>query len=259
MKGKNVQYAIELLEAEKSRQGIIPLTEVDNSLTVEDAYQIQLETVKLKIAQGKVIVGKKIGLTSVAMQKMLDVDEPDYGHLFDDMQLENGAIVKVDSMISPKVEAEIGFVLKEELVGPNITYIDVLMATKYVVPTLEIIDSRVKDWKIKLVDTVADNGSSAKVVVGDKTTTIDLVNLRTISMVLFKNGELQATGAGAAALGHPAYAIAWLANKLAEFGITLKKDELILPGALSAAISVSAGDIIEARFGALGSVTVHFE
>ena len=153
MKGKNVQYATELLEAEKSRQGIIPLTEKDNSLTVEDAYQIQLETVKLKIAQGKVIVGKKIGLTSVAMQKMLNVDEPDYGHLFDDMQIENGAIVKVDSMISPKVEAEIGFVLKEDLVGPNITYIDVLMATKYVVPTLEIIDSRVKDWKIKLVDT----------------------------------------------------------------------------------------------------------
>ena len=259
MVGKNVQYATELLEAEKSRQGISPLTEMDNSLTVEDAYQIQLETVKLKIAQGKVIVGKKIGLTSVAMQKMLDVDEPDYGHLFDDMQLENGAKIKVDSMISPKVEAEIGFVLKEDLVGPNITYIDVLMATKYVVPTLEIIDSRVKDWKIKLVDTVADNGSSAKVVVGDKTTTIDLVNLRTISMVLIKNGELQATGAGAAALGHPAYAIAWLANKLAEFKITLKKDELILPGALSAAISVSVGDTIEAKFGALGSVTVHFE
>lgn len=259
MKGKNVQYATELLEAEKSRQGIIPLTEMDNSLTVEDAYQIQLETVKLKIAQGKVIVGKKIGLTSVAMQKMLNVDEPDYGHLFDDMQIENGAIVKVDSMISPKVEAEIGFVLKEDLVGPNITYIDVLMATKYVVPTLEIIDSRVKDWKIKLVDTVADNGSSAKVVIGNKTTTIDLVNLRTISMVLFKNGELQGTGAGAAALGHPAYAIAWLANKLSEFGISLKKDELILPGALSAAISVSAGDTIEARLGSLGSVTVHFE
>lgn len=259
MVGKNVQYATELLEAEKSRQGISPLTEMDNSLTVEDAYQIQLETVKLKIAQGKVIVGKKIGLTSVAMQKMLDVDEPDYGHLFDDMQLENGAKIKVSSMISPKVEAEIGFVLKEDLVGPNITYIDVLMATKYVVPTLEIIDSRVKDWKIKLVDTVADNGSSAKVVVGDKTTTIDLVNLRTISMVLIKNGELQATGAGAAALGHPAYAIAWLANKLAEFKITLKKDELILPGALSAAISVSVGDTIEAKFGALGSVTVHFE
>lgn len=256
---KNIQFAIELLEAEESRQGIMPLTERDISLTVEDAYQIQLETMRLKLAQGKKVIGKKVGLTSVAMQKMLNVDEPDYGHLFDDMELENGTTVKVDSMLSPKVEAEIGFMLAEDLVGPNVTYIDVLMATKYVVPTLEIIDSRVSDWKIKLVDTVADNGSSAKVVVGDAKTTIDEVDLRTNSMVLYKNGELLATGAGAAALGHPAHAIAWLANKLHEFGITLKKDELILPGALSGAVAVSAGDKIEARFGKIGTVTVHFD
>ncbi|KAA0967053.1 2-keto-4-pentenoate hydratase [Sporosarcina sp. ANT_H38] len=247
------------MESEESRQGIAPLTERDQSLTVEDAYQIQLETVKMKLAEGKRIIGKKVGLTSVAMQKMLNVDEPDYGHLFDDMQLDSGVTVKIDSMIAPKIEAEIGFVLEEDLVGPNITYIDVIMATKYVVPTLEIIDSRVKDWKIKLVDTVADNGSSAKVVVGGKQTKLDAVDLRTNSMVLYKNGELLATGAGAAALGHPAHAVAWLANKLAEFGITLKKGELILPGALSGAVSVSAGDMIEARFGVLGSVIVHFD
>ena len=256
---KNIQYATELLEAEESRQGLLPLTDRDKSLTVEDAYQIQLEMVKIKLAEGKKIIGKKVGLTSVAMQKMLNVDEPDYGHLFDNMQIENGATVKIDSMISPKIEAEIGFVLEEDLVGPNVTYLDVIMATKYVVPTLEIIDSRVSDWKIKLIDTVADNGSSAKFVVGDEKTALDVVNLRTTSMVLFKNMELQATGAGAAALGHPAHAVAWLANKLAEFGISLKKDELILPGALSRAVSVSAGDTIEARFGTLGSVTVHFE
>ncbi len=256
---KNVQFAKELLEAEESRQGVAPLTERDQSLTVEDAYNIQLETVKMKLADGKKVIGKKVGLTSVAMQKMLNVDEPDYGHLFDDMQLDSGASVRVDSMIAPRIEAEIGFMLEEDLVGPNITYIDVIMATKYVVPTLEIIDSRVKDWKIKLVDTVADNGSSAKVVVGAKQTTLDAVDLRTNSMVLFKNGELLATGAGAAALGHPAHAVAWLANKLAEFGITLKKGELILPGALSGAVAVSAGDTIEARFGVLGSVTVQFD
>jgi 2-keto-4-pentenoate hydratase len=162
-------------------------------------------------------------------------------------------------LISPKVEAEIGFVLAEDLVGPNITYLDVLMATKYVVPTIEIIDSRVADWKIKLIDTVADNGSSAKVVVGDKQTTLNNVDLRTNSMVLSNNNEQVATGAGAAALGHPAHAIAWLANKLHEYGITLKKDELILPGALSGAVSVSAGDTINADFGALGSVSIHFE
>lgn len=255
----SVELAAELLEAEESRQGIAPLTDRNLDLTVEDAYQIQLEMVKMKLAEGRIIIGKKVGLTSVAMQKMLGVEEPDYGHLFDDMELKNGATVKVDSMISPKVEAEIGFVLADDLVGPNVTYLDVIMATKYVVPTLEIIDSRVKDWKIKLVDTVADNGSSAKVVIGGQQTSLDAVDLRTNSMVLIKNKELLATGAGAAALGHPAHAIAWLANKLFEFGITLKKGELILPGALSSAVAVVAGDTIEARFGVLGSVTVHFE
>lgn len=256
---KNVEYANELLKAEETRQTVVALTDRDEHLTVEDAYHIQLEIVNLKLAQGRKVIGKKVGLTSVAMQKMLNVNEPDYGYLLDDMRVENGSTVKIDSMISPKIEAEIGFILKDDLVGPNITYLDVMMATKYVVPTLEIIDSRVEDWKIKLIDTVADNGSSAKVVVGDKLTNLDGVDLRTNSMVLFKNDELMATGAGAAALGHPAHAIAWLANKLHEFGITLKKDELILPGALSGAVPVSHGDSIEARFGALGSVIVHFE
>lgn len=259
MSEKNSQFAVELLKAEETCQSVLPLTEREPSLTVEDAYQIQLETVKLKLAEGKTVIGKKVGLTSVAMQKMLNVDEPDYGHLFDDMELANGATVKADTMLSPKIEAEIGFMLAEDLVGPNVTYLDVMMATEYVVPTLEIIDSRVKDWQIKLVDTVADNGSSAKVVVGDKKTPLNEVDLRTNSMVLFKNEELLATGAGAAALGHPAHAVAWLANKLHEFGITLKKGELILPGALSGAVVVAAGDTIEAKFGALGSVTAHFE
>ncbi|MFK9091984.1 2-keto-4-pentenoate hydratase [Bacillus salipaludis] len=256
---RTIEYAHELLKAEETRQAVQALTDRDEQLTVKDAYQIQLEAVNVKLAQGKKVIGKKVGLTSAAMQKMLNVNEPDYGHLLDDMRVENDATVKVDSMISPKIEAEIGFVLAEDLVGPNITYLDVMMATKYVVPTLEIIDSRVEDWKIKLIDTVADNGSSAKVVVGDKYTAPGGVDLRTAGMSLFKNNELLATGAGAAALGHPAHAIAWLANKLHEFGITLKKDELILPGALSGAVPVAAGDTIEAKFGALGSVTVHFE
>ncbi|ONK25247.1 2-keto-4-pentenoate hydratase [Bacillus sp. VT-16-64] len=256
---KLIDYAKELLDAEQSVKEVQPLTERDGSLTVEDAYQIQLETVSLKRGQGKKVIGKKIGLTSAAMQKMLNVNEPDYGHLFDDMCVENGGTVHIKTLISPKVEAEIGFVLEEELIGPNITYIDVLMATKYVVPTLEIIDSRIADWKIKLIDTVADNGSSSKVVIGDKKTLLSGSDLRTNGMALFQNNELIATGAGAAALGHPAEAIAWLANKLFEYGITLKKDELILPGALSGAITVSAGDEVKADFGRLGTVTVTFQ
>lgn len=253
------QIADTLLDAERSKQAVPPLTQQYTELNVTDAYNVQLEVLKRKLSEGRTVIGKKVGLTSVAMQKMLGVDEPDYGHLLDDMKVENGAKVKVSNLLSPKIEAEIGFVLGEDLKGPNVTFLDVLMATKYVVPTLEIIDSRIADWKIGLVDTVADNGSSAMVVVGDETAEIDGIDLRSVGMILSKNGEMVATGSGAAALGHPAHAIAWLANKLHEFGITLKAGELILPGALSAAIAVEKGDTVTAQFGSVGSVSVTFE
>lgn len=253
------EIAEELLQAERNKLAIAPLTDQYSELNVTDAYQIQLEVTKKKVSEGRTIIGKKVGLTSVAMQKMLGVDEPDYGHLLDDMKVEDGGKVKVSDMLSPKIEAEIGFILKEDLQGPNVTFLDVLMATEYIVPTLEIIDSRIADWKIRLVDTVADNGSSAKVVVGSKLSKIDGIDLRSLGMVFYKNGEMVATGSGAAALGHPAHAIAWLANKLHEFGITLKAGELILPGALSAAMNVQAGDVVSAQFGPLGSVSVTFE
>ncbi|PEC19620.1 2-keto-4-pentenoate hydratase [Bacillus cereus] len=252
------ELADELVQAENSRVGILPFTERYDNLSVEDAYNIQLEVVGRKLESGRSIIGKKVGLTSVAMQQMLGVNEPDYGHLLDDMKIESGSEVSMSSFVSPKIEAEIGFVLEQDLNGPNITYIDVLMATKYVVPTLEIIDSRIADWKIKLADTVADNGSSAKVVIGNTFSSIDKVDLRTTGMTLYKNNSLVATGAGAAALGHPAQAIAWLANKLYEFNIGLKAGELILPGALSGAVSVQSEDNIRADFGLLGSVSVTF-
>lgn len=253
------EIAEELLLAERNKLAIAPLTEQYSELNVTDAYQIQLEVTKKKVSEGRTIIGKKVGLTSVAMQKMLGVDEPDYGHLLDDMKVEDGGKVKVSDMLSPKIEAEIGFILKDDLQGPNVTFLDVLMATEYIVPTLEIIDSRIADWKIRLVDTVADNGSSAKVVVGNKLSKIDGIDLRSLGMVFYKNCEMVATGSGAAALGHPAHAIAWLANKLHEFDITLKAGELILPGALSAAMNVQAGDVVSAQFGPLGSVSVTFE
>ncbi|WP_134704251.1 2-keto-4-pentenoate hydratase [Ammoniphilus sp. YIM 78166] len=250
--------ANELLEAERTKVGITPLTQRYEELTVEDAYQIQLDVIKKKRSEGRQVIGKKVGLTSLAMQKMLGVDEPDYGHLLDDMRVSDGEKVSIADMLSPKIEAEIGFILSQDLTGPHVTYLDVLMATKYVVPTLEIIDSRIADWKIKLIDTIADNGSSAKVVVGNKLSTIDGLDLRALGMVLYNHGELMATGSGAAALGHPAEAVAWLANKLHTFGITLKAGELILPGALSGAMSVKSGDRVSADFGPLGSVSVTF-
>lgn len=253
------KIAKELLEAERSKHAIAPLTQQYSELNVTDAYQIQLEVMKKKLSEGRRVIGKKVGLTSLAMQKMLGVDEPDYGHLLDDMRVQDGGKVKVSDMLSPKIEAEVGFILGEDLSGPNVTYLDVLMATKYIVPTLEIIDSRIADWKIKLIDTVADNGSSAKVVVGNKLSKVDGVDLRSLGMVLYNNGELVSTGSGAAALGHPAHAVAWLANKLHEFDISLKAGELILPGALCAALAVKEGDTISAHFGPLGSVSVTFE
>ncbi|HZG80757.1 MAG TPA: fumarylacetoacetate hydrolase family protein [Brevibacillus sp.] len=251
--------ATELLEAERSRLPIAPITERYADLDVTDAYEIQLEVMRRKLAEGRTVIGKKVGLTSVAMQKMLGVDEPDYGHLLDDMRVEDGDTVDTSEMLRPRVEAEIGFVLSQDLVGPHVTYLDVLMATKYLVPTIEIIDSRIADWKIKLIDTVADNGSSAKVVVGKKINAIDGIDIGSVGMSFYKNDELIATGAGAAALGHPAHAVAWLANKLHEFGIQLKAGELILPGALSAAVNVEPGDNIVAQFGSLGSVSVKFK
>lgn len=251
--------AKELIDAESHQYSVAPLTERYSELTVGDAYQIQLEVIDKKLIAGHKVIGKKVGLTSIAMQQMLGVDEPDYGHLLDTMKIADEATVKISEFISPKVEAEIGFILEHDLVGPNVNYLDVLMATKYVVPTIEIIDSRISDWKIKLVDTVADNGSSARVVVGEKLSTIEGLDLRTQGMVLYKNEELVATGAGTAALGHPAQAVAWLANKLHEFGITLQAGELILPGALSGAITVNEGDTIVADFGSLGTATVSFE
>jgi len=259
MEQKKIRYAKELLEAETAVKEIAAFTDRDESITVEDAYYIQLETVKLKEAQGKKVIGKKVGLTSRAMQEMLQVDEPDYGHLFDDMTVKNGDIVDTKTMVAPRIEAEIGFMLKDDLVGPNITFLDVIMATDYVLPTLEIIDSRIADWKIKLIDTVADNGSSAKVVIGDEKKNLEDIHLRTNGMILKKNEEIVATGSGAAALGHPAEAVAWLANKLADFDITLKTGELILPGALSGALNVEAGDTIKADFGTLGVAEVTFE
>ncbi|PFJ13386.1 2-keto-4-pentenoate hydratase [Bacillus cereus] len=252
------ELADELIQAENSCVGINPFTERYSNLSVLDAYHIQLEVVGRKLESGRSVIGKKVGLTSVAMQQMLGVHEPDYGHLLDDMRIENGSEVSIQSFVAPKIEAEIGFVLAEDLSGPNITYIDVLMATKYVVPTLEIIDSRIVDWKIRLADTVADNGSSAKVVIGNAFSSIDKVDLRTTGMTLYKNNSLIATGAGAAALGHPAQAVAWLANKLHEFNIGLKAGELILPGALSGAVSVHSKDSIQADFGSLGVVSVTF-
>jgi len=247
-----------LLAAEKTGKPISPLTESDRGITVDEAYRIQLRMMEVKKSSGQVVVGKKIGITSRAMQAMLGVNEPDYGHILDGMVVAEGETIRTEDLIQPRIEGEIAFVLKENLQGPGVTLADVIRCSEGVIPALEVIDSRITDWKIKLPDTVADNASSARIVLGGKVTPVLGLDLRTVGMVLEKNGEIAATAAGAAVLGNPAQAVAWLANKLAAYKIPLAKGEIILSGSLTAAVPVAAGDFIRADFGPLGDVKIKF-
>lgn len=252
------QLAAALYEAEKSTTPIATLTD-QYQLTNDEAYAIQLEGMKLRLADGHRIVGKKIGLTSKAMQNALGVFEPDYGYIADYMMGYEGEAVALNELIAPKVEPEIAFVLKEDLQGPGITVADVLRATAGIMPAIEIIDSRVKDWKIKIQDTIADGASIGRVILSGKLTPLEDIDMRYMGLVLAKNGEVVATAAGAAVLGHPANAVAWLANKLAQYNIGLKKGEIIMSGSFTAACPVADGDTVTCQFDRIGSVSARFK
>jgi len=254
---KITEYAARLYDALENRVSISPISDELDSLDIDNAYAIQMENVKRSLASGAKISGKKIGLTSKPMQEMLGVDEPDYGHLYDTMDL-TGKPVPANTLLQPKIEGEIAFILKEDVKGPNATVEDVLAATDYVVAALEIVDSRVKDWKIKLFDTVSDNASSGSYVLGAKKVAVSDIDLIAEQMTFYKNGEAINSGAGSAVLGNPAYCVAWLANKLWAYGVILGKGEVVLSGALSAAIAAEAGDIFKAEFSALGVVEAKF-
>jgi 2-keto-4-pentenoate hydratase len=252
------KFSDALRDANRTRIAIAPLTESDPDLTVDDAYAIQLHNIDRAVADGHRILGHKVGLTSRAMQEMLGVHEPDFGVLLDDMVLPDGAEVSLRDLVHPRVEAEIGLRLAEDLRGPGVTIDRALAALDVAMPALEIIDSRIADWRIGLVDTIADNGSSARAVFGTKSVPAADLDLRLVGAVLERNGELVEHGVGAAALGHPAACVAWLANKLAGFDQTLRAGELILPGAVHRAIDVVAGDVVRAELAGLGTVTVRF-
>lgn len=253
------KLAEELVEAESKRTPIQPITERYPEITIEDAYKIQLEVVRIKEQRGEKIVGKKIGLTSRQMQELLGVFEPDYGHIMDVMMCFEGNPIDTSQLIQPKVEAEIAFVLKDDLEGPGVTTAEVIMATEGVMPAIEVIDSRIKDWKIKIQDTVADNASIGRVVLGGRLTPVKDLDLRLIGMVFRKNGEIVSTSAGAAVLGNPAQSVAWLANKLAEYGVKLKAGEIVLSGSLISAVDVRSGDNVKAEFDRIGTVSAFFK
>ena len=252
--------AIELLDRayEKHTSGSEPLSILNPMMTIDEAYAIQIQRVEAATSKGEVISGKKIGLTSLAMQNLLGVDQPDYGHLFHSMEVPNEGIVSLSKLFQPKIEGEIAFVLKKDLVGPNVTVEDVLDATDYVIAAIEIVDSRIKDWKISLVDTVADNASCGLYVLGSKKVNVNDIDLKAIHMELIKNDELINEGKGTDVLGNPAFCVAWLANKLHEYNVTLKSGEVILSGALSAAVVAEPGDKFTASFNTLGEVKVQF-
>jgi 2-keto-4-pentenoate hydratase len=257
---KVIPKAVQLLdEAYETHTSIKePFSALEPELTLDEAYDIQIRQIEKALEKGEKITGKKIGLTSSAMQKLLGVDQPDYGHLLQSMEVPAGADISLRRLFQPKVEGEIAFVLKHDLSGPNVTAEDVLEAADYIVPALEIVDSRIKDWKIKLVDTVADNASCGLYVLGDNKVSLDDIDLKSVQMKLLKNGSVVNEGSGKDVLGDPALCAAWLANKLSEYNVSLKAGEVILSGALSAAVEIKPGDNFTASFTDLGEVSAGF-
>lgn len=245
-----------LVAAEREREPIPPLTEMHPEMDAADAYAVQQGWIQRRLAAGSRLVGWKVGLTSVAMQKMLGVDQPDFGHLLDTMSLEDGAAIATQQLIWPRVEPEIAFQLRARLRGPGVTRDDVLQATEAVMPALEVIDSRVRDWKIKLPDTIADNASCGRFVLGKDRVAPGGIDLRLVGMNYFVNDELASTATGAAVLGDPAAAVAWLCNTIAGFGQGLEAGQVVMPGSLVGAIDAKPGTTFKAVFDHLGTVSI---
>ena len=253
------RYGDELYAAMRERKVVAPLTEREPGITNEDAYRIAERILTRRKKDGERVVGKKIGATSKAVQNMLDIQQPDFGYLTDVMRFDNGADVPISTrLIQPKAEGEIAFLLNRELQGPGVTEADVLNATESVIACFEIVDSRIRDWQIKIQDTIADNASCGLFVLGDERVDprgVDLVNCR---MVVETNGEVVATGIGAAALGSPLACVAWLANALGELGTALVPGDIILSGSLVPLLPARAGDSMAEHIDGIGSTSIRF-
>jgi 2-oxopent-4-enoate/cis-2-oxohex-4-enoate hydratase len=252
------QLADSLYDARVQARACEPLT-ARAALSLGDAYTVSEINLKRRVEQERArLIGKKIGLTSRAVQKQLGVGEPDFGYLTSDMNVPLGETVPMRGLLQPRVEGEAAFVLKRDLAGPGVTVADVIRATDFVLPCIEIIDSRVKDWKIKIEDTVADNASSALLVLGTEPRRLRSLDLRAAGMALRVDGEVLSTGSGAACLDHPCLAVAWLANKLGEFGAALRAGDVILSGAFGPVVPVRGGEHVEVEISGLGRVFCRF-
>ena len=251
--------AADLADAERTRVPIPPLTAAHPDIDVVDAYQIQLLNIGQRIAEGATVVGHKVGLSSAAMQQMMGVDEPDYGHLLADMEVFEDTPVPASRYLYPRVEVEVGFILAADLPGAGCTEDDVLAATAAYAPSIELIDTRITDWKIGLCDTIADNASSAGFVLGAQRVSPKDIDITAIDAVLTRNGEVVAEGRSDAVLGNPVTAVAWLARKVDGFGVRLRAGDIVLPGSCTRAIDVRPGDEFVADFAGLGSVRLSFD
>jgi 2-oxo-hept-3-ene-1,7-dioate hydratase len=256
--------ASELHDSERSRVQVEHFSKRYPAMEIADSYAIQREWVALKVAEGRVVKGHKIGLTSRAMQVSSNITEPDYGALLDDMFFREGSDIPAGRFILPRVEVELAFILQRDLAGPNVSIFDVLAATDYVVPAIEIIDARIEQFDRhtkamrKVFDTIADNAANAGIVMGGRPVKPDAVDLRWVSALLFKNGVIEESGVAAAVLNHPATGVAWLANKLAPWGECLEAGEVVLGGSFTRPTTAVPGDTFHADYGPLGSIAFRF-
>lgn len=247
-----------LAQAYLTREALPPLIETYGEVTLDDAYAVQQAQVGHWLAGGAVLRGHKVGLTSAAMQRQLGVAEPDFGVLRDDMFFDEVVPIPLGRFLQARIEPEVAFVLRTDLRGPGVTTAEAAAAVDFVVPALEIIDSRIRDWKISLVDTVADNASSGGLVLGANHARLNAVDLPQMAAHLYRGGDLVATGLGEAVLGSPLNALVWLADTLGARGVGLRAGHVVMPGSITAAQPVGAGETWTARFAGLGSVTAHF-
>ncbi|MGN6357301.1 MAG: 2-oxo-hept-4-ene-1,7-dioate hydratase [Novosphingobium sp.] len=256
--------AEELGRAERTREQLDHFSARHPGMTMDDAYAIQEAWVAAKIAGGRHKIGHKIGLTSRAMQRAGNITEPDYGVLLDDMQLADGQDIPFDRFIEPRVEVELAFILGKTLQGPGVTIFDVLDAADWVVPTLEIIDARIRrvdpvtGRTRKVLDTISDNAANAAIISGGRPVRADAIDLRWVSALIYRNGVIEESGVAAAVLNHPANGVAWLANKLARYEVPLEKGEIVLGGSFTAPVPIAPGDTFHVDYGPLGSIAARF-
>jgi 2-oxo-hept-3-ene-1,7-dioate hydratase len=246
-----------LIAAEKEREQAVQLSTTWPAITIEDSYAISTEVANRKITAGAKLIGHKVGLTSKAMQRSSQIDEPDYGHLLDTMMIADGAKVPHENYCLPRVEIELAFILGKSLTGPGIGLPEVLRATEYVIPAIEIVDARLRDLR-KIFDTVADNGAAAGLVIGGRPIGPMDVDLRWVGGIMYRNSEIEETGVAAGVLGHPALGVAWLANKLGLHGVTLEPGHIVLAGSFTRVVFARKGDTLHADFGSLGGIAIQF-